>query len=83
MTSKPVMRCSFCGKSYEQVRSLWSGGSGDVYTCNELRMVSDCSKFSDPREQAWLGAKPGEAFSGPESLRGFASVPGTGHAQTV
>ncbi len=45
----PIYRCSFCGKTQDQVRRLIAG-AGDVYICNECVEVCNDAISDDPND---------------------------------
>lgn len=60
------IRCSFCGKSSDEVESLISGPD-DVYICNEC--IELCSNIVEERARA-LGKEPmGEQLPSPEEIK--------------
>jgi ATP-dependent Clp protease ATP-binding subunit ClpX len=64
--SEEVLRCSFCGKSQNEVRKLIAGPT--VYICNEC--IDICNEIiSDDEQQETVGARP--PLPKPSEIKGF------------
>jgi ATP-dependent Clp protease ATP-binding subunit ClpX len=62
-----ILRCSFCGKSQNEVKKLIAGPS--VYICNEC--IDICNEIINDDEQAEAAATPRAALPKPQEIKTF------------